>query len=76
MVQTQSAHSLPIEDISALLLEIRQSTITTAALSRLGQCGCANYAIERCVQSLGRALEDKEKKLLPRLTELKQHSYE
>lgn len=43
IVRTDSEHSVPIEDISALLLESRQTTITTAALSRLGQCGCAVF---------------------------------
>ena len=39
-------HSMPIEDLSAVLLESRQSTITTAALSRLGQCGCAVFVCD------------------------------
>ena len=43
VIRTDSDHPVPIEDISAILLENRQSTITTAALSRLGQCGCAVY---------------------------------
>lgn len=34
IIRTDSEHSVPIEDISALLLESRQTTITTAALSR------------------------------------------
>lgn len=42
-VRTDQVHHIPLEDISALLLESRQSTITTAALSQLGQCGCAVY---------------------------------
>ena len=41
IIRTDSEHSVPIEDISALLLESRQTTITTAALSRLGQRGSA-----------------------------------
>lgn len=41
IIRTDSDHSVAIEDISALLMESRQTTITTAALSRLGQCGCA-----------------------------------
>ena len=40
IIHTDQDHSLPIEDISCILLESRQSTITTAALSLLGQCGC------------------------------------
>ena len=43
IVLTDVEHSIPLEDISALLLESRQSTITTAALSQLGQRGCAVY---------------------------------
>lgn len=43
VIHTDREHSVPIEDISALLLENRQTTITTAALSRLGQCGCAVF---------------------------------
>ena len=46
IVQTDGTHSIPIEDISALLLESERSTITTAALSRLGQCGCAVYVCD------------------------------
>lgn len=42
-IRTDQVHHIPLEDISALLLESRQSTITTAALSQLGQCGCAVY---------------------------------
>ena len=37
IIRTDSEHSVPIEDISALLLESRQTTITTAALSRLAR---------------------------------------
>lgn len=43
IIRTDAEYSLPIEDISALLLEDRQSTITTAALSYLGQCGCTVF---------------------------------
>ena len=39
-------HSLSLEDISALLLESRQSTVTTAALSQLGQCGCTVFVCD------------------------------
>lgn len=45
-VRTKQTHPIPLEDISALLLESQQSTITTAALSRLGQCGCAVYVCD------------------------------
>lgn len=46
LVCTDTEHSVAIEDISALLLENRQITITTAALSRLGQCGCAVFTCD------------------------------
>lgn len=46
LICTDTEHSVPLEDISALLLENRQITITTAALSRLGQCGCAVFACD------------------------------
>ena len=42
-VRTEQEHHVPLEDISALLLESNRSTITTAALSQLGQCGCAVF---------------------------------
>lgn len=43
VIRTDREHTVPMEDISALLLENRRSTITTAALARLGQCGCAVF---------------------------------
>lgn len=43
VIHTDKPHCVAIEDICAILLESRQSTITTAALSLLGQCGCAVY---------------------------------
>ena len=43
IIATDREHSLPVEDISALLIESRQATITTAALSLLGQRGCAVF---------------------------------
>ncbi len=42
-VLTERENSVPIEDISAILIESRQSTITTAALGELGQRGCAVF---------------------------------
>ena len=42
-VHTDRDHHIPLEDISALMPESERSTITTAALSRLGQCGCTVY---------------------------------
>ena len=46
VVRTDAEHPVAMEDISALLLESRQSTITTAALSQLGQCGCAVFTCD------------------------------
>lgn len=46
VIRTDTEHRVPLEDISALLLESRQSTITAAALSRLGQQGCAVYVCD------------------------------
>lgn len=46
VIRTDAEHTVSIEDISAFLLESRQSTITTAALSRLGQCGCAVFTCD------------------------------
>ena len=43
IIKTDREHALAVEDISSILFESRQSTITTAALSVLGQCGCAVY---------------------------------
>ena len=43
VIRTDREHTVPLEDISALLLENQRSTITTAALARLGQCGCAIF---------------------------------
>lgn len=46
IIKTDGEHSLAVEDISALLLESRQSTVTTAALSLLGQRGCAVFVCD------------------------------
>lgn len=43
IIKTDSEHSLAVEDISALLIESRASTVTAAALSYLGQSGCAVF---------------------------------
>ena len=43
VIETDQIYFVPIEDISAILLENRQSTITTAALSFLGESGIAVY---------------------------------
>lgn len=46
IIRTDKEHSVPLEDVSALLPESRQTTITTAALSQLGQCGCAVFTCD------------------------------
>lgn len=46
IVETEIRRSLPIEDISALLLENHESTISVAALSQLGQRGCAVFVCD------------------------------
>lgn len=46
VIRTEQEHAVPMEEITALLLESRQITITTAALSRLGQCGCAVFTCD------------------------------
>ena len=46
LIRTDAEHSIPLEDISALMLENRQSVISVAALSRLGQNGCAVYVCD------------------------------
>ncbi len=43
VILTDREYTVPVEDISALILENRRSTITTAALAQLGQCGCAVF---------------------------------
>jgi len=45
-IHTDCDHSVAVEDISALLIENRQSTITVAALSFLGQSGCVVYVCD------------------------------
>ena len=46
IIFTDREHSVPVEDISALLIESRQANITTAALSLLGQRGCAVFVCD------------------------------
>jgi len=46
IIRTDREHSVAVEDISALLIENRQSNITSAALSRLGQGGCAVFVCD------------------------------
>ena len=51
IIHTDCDHSVAIEDISALLLESRQTTITAAALPTLGECGCC-FTIPRNAREL------------------------
>ena len=46
VIRTDTEHSAALEDISALLLENRQTTITAAALSALGECGCCVFTCD------------------------------
>ncbi len=46
MIRTDSEHAVPTEDISALLIENRQTIISAAALSALGQSGCAVFVCD------------------------------
>lgn len=46
VIHTDTDHSAALEDISALLLENRQTTITAAALSALGECGCCVFTCD------------------------------
>lgn len=43
LIETEEIHSVPIEDISAIVLESRQSTITTAAMAALAQNGVVTF---------------------------------
>ena len=43
VIRTGEEHSVPIEDVSVLLIENNQTTITAAALSLLGQSGCTVF---------------------------------
>lgn len=47
IIETEKVSSLPIEDISALLIENQRSSITTAALSCLGESGVAVFLCDR-----------------------------
>ena len=43
VIRTDREHSVPLEDLSVLLIESRQSAVSAAALSLLGQCGCTVF---------------------------------
>lgn len=46
VVETDRPHTVPIEDISALVLESRRCTLTSAALAALAQNGTAVYVCD------------------------------
>lgn len=46
IVTTDGEHSIPIEDISSIVLENNQSTITAAALSKLSQNGVSVFVCD------------------------------
>lgn len=43
VIRTERETSVPLEDVNALLIESRQTTLTAAALAALGANGCAVY---------------------------------
>ncbi len=43
VIRSDREHRVSPEDLSVLLIESRQSTISAAALSLLGQCGCTVF---------------------------------
>ena len=47
LIETDRIHSVPIEDISAILIENQRSVITSAALSSLGESGVAVYCCDQ-----------------------------
>ena len=46
VVETDERHTVPIEDISALMLESRRATFSAAALSALAQNGTAVFVCD------------------------------
>ena len=62
VIRTDTEHTVPVEDVSSVMLESMQCTMTAAALSLLGQCGCSLFICD-------------EKHLLD-LLPTKQHVYE
>ena len=46
VVETDERHTVPIEDISALMLESRRATLSAAALSALAQNGTAVFVCD------------------------------
>lgn len=47
LIETDKVHSIPVEDISALLIENQRSSITSAALSFLGESGVAVFCCDK-----------------------------
>lgn len=43
VIETESVHTVPIEDITAVIVESRQTTVTAAALAALAQNGVVLY---------------------------------
>ena len=88
VIRTDTEHSAALEDISALLLENRQTTITAAALSALGECGCCVFTCDEkhlpCTvltpfmqhSRQAAVIERQPRLLLPELLALEQHRYE
>ena len=55
VVETDERHTVPIEDISALMLESRRATLSAAALSALAQNGTAVFVCDEKHFTLRRA---------------------
>lgn len=46
IVKNEAEHSVPLEDISSVMIENNQCIITAAALSMLGQSGCTVFVCD------------------------------
>lgn len=47
LIETDNVYSIPVEDISAILIENQRSAITSAALSFLGESGVAVFCCDK-----------------------------
>ena len=56
LIETETVHSVPIEDISAIVIESRQSTVTAAAMAELSQNGVVIYWCDETHLPCGYAL--------------------
>ena len=69
VVETDERHTVPIEDISALMLESRRATLSAAALSALAQNGTAVFVCDEkhlpCGVLLPYAQHSRQLKVLP-----------